>query len=53
MAPAALGSRNAQAYLMLTPAILSIAWINQAAAWWVAPWLALPQNQAPQAGHIS
>jgi hypothetical protein len=50
---AALGSRNAETFAMLTPAILSIAWINQAAAWWLAPWLALPRSQAPQAGRTA
>jgi len=36
-AAAALGN-----FTMLTPAILSIAWINLAAAW--SPWLALPRS---------
>jgi hypothetical protein len=53
MAAAALGSRNAETFAMLTPAILSIAWINQAAAWWLAPWLAPLSSQAPQAGRIA
>ena len=38
---------------MLTPVILSIAWINQAAAWWVAPWLAPLGSRAPQAGRVA
>jgi hypothetical protein len=33
---------------MLTPAILAVAWINQATAWWIAPWLALPRREALQ-----
>jgi hypothetical protein len=35
---------------MLTSAILTIAWINHAAAFWAAPWLALQQGAPPQAG---
>jgi hypothetical protein len=31
---------------MLTPAVLTLAWINQATAWWAAPWLALQRGQA-------
>jgi hypothetical protein len=42
------GNRKAEAFVMLTPAILAFAWINQANAWWVAPWLALQRCQALQ-----
>jgi hypothetical protein len=35
---------------MLTPAILVITWINHAAALWAAPWFAVQQSAAPQAG---
>jgi hypothetical protein len=34
---------------MLTPAILIIAWINQAAVFWVASCLALQQDPSPHA----
>lgn len=34
---------------MLTPAILTIAWINQATVFWVASCLALQQGTPPQA----
>lgn len=34
---------------MLTPAILTIAWINQATMFWVASCLALQQGESPQA----
>jgi serine protease Do len=33
---------------MLTPAVLVVAWINQATAWWAAPWLALQRSETPQ-----
>jgi hypothetical protein len=33
---------------MLTPAVLVVAWINQATAWWTAPWLALQRSETPQ-----
>jgi hypothetical protein len=33
---------------MLTSAVLVVAWINQAAAWWAAPWLALQRSGALQ-----
>jgi hypothetical protein len=48
MAATALGNRNAEAFVMLTPAILAVAWINQATAWWAAPWLALQLSEALQ-----
>jgi hypothetical protein len=38
---------------MVTPTILFIARINQAAACWATPWLALQQSQVPHAGRIS
>ena len=52
-AAAALGSRTAETFTMLTPAVLSIAWINQAAAWWLAPWLAPLRSRALQAGRMA
>jgi hypothetical protein len=33
---------------MLTPAILTFAWINQATMFWVASCLALQQGASPQ-----
>jgi hypothetical protein len=48
MAATAPGNRNAEAFVMLTPAILVVAWINQATAWWATPWLALQRSEALQ-----
>jgi hypothetical protein len=33
---------------MLTAAVLVVAWINQATAWWAAPWLALHRSETLQ-----
>ena len=33
---------------MLTPAVLAVAWINQATAWWAVPCLARQRSESPQ-----
>jgi hypothetical protein len=38
VATIAPGNGNAEVFVMLTPAVLTLAWINQATAWWAAPW---------------
>jgi hypothetical protein len=48
MAATAPGNRSAEAFVMLTPVVLVVAWINQATAWWAAPWLALQRGEALQ-----
>jgi hypothetical protein len=48
VAATAPGNRDAEIFAMLTPAVLVVAWINQATAWWAAPWLALQRSETPQ-----
>ena len=50
MVATAPANRNAEAFVMLTPAILALAWINQATAWWATCWLALQRSQPLQGG---
>jgi hypothetical protein len=48
VATIAPGNRDGEIFVMLTPAVLLLAWINQATAWWAAPWLALQRSGALQ-----
>jgi hypothetical protein len=46
MAATAPANRDGKIFVMLTPAVLLVAWINQATAWWAAPWLAPQRDPA-------
>ena len=48
MVATAPGNGDREIFIMLTPAVLLLAWVNQATACWAAPWLALPRSGTPQ-----